>query len=180
MCGWQWVFVAANVLDSMLKELMGIVVAEAKELSMMNNRATLTSREVQTAVRLNLPGEVAKHAVAEGTKAVTKFSMNSGGPLSKRAGLQFPVSFCHNELKKRSGLRVGKGGSVYLAAVLEYTCAEVLELAGNASRDDHKRRIIPRHILLAVRSDEELTRLFKGTIPFAGVVPGFQPSLVHH
>jgi len=55
--------------------------------------------------------------------------------------------------------RMGAGAPVYLAAVLEYLCAEILELAGNAARDNKKSRIIPRHITLAVKNDEELNKL---------------------
>jgi histone H2A len=79
---------------------------------------------------------------------------------SSRAGLQFPVGRLHRFLREgRYGDRVGAGAPVFLAAVLEYLTVEVLELAGNAARDNKKTRISPRHIMLAIRNDEELNRL---------------------
>ncbi|MBN3292329.1 H2A1 protein, partial [Polypterus senegalus] len=82
---------------------------------------------------------------------------------SSRAGLQFPVGRVHRLLRKGNyAERVGAGAPVYLAAVLEYLTAEILELAGNAARDNKKTRIIPRHLQLAVRNDEELNKLLGG------------------
>ncbi|KAL0922442.1 hypothetical protein M5K25_006429 [Dendrobium thyrsiflorum] len=99
---------------------------------------------------------------------------------SVRAGLQFPVSRIGRYLKKgRYARRVGTGAPVYLAAVLEYLAAEVLELAGNAARDNKKNRIIPRHVLLAIRNDDELGKLLgRVTIAHGGVLPNINPVLL--
>ncbi|MGH0173659.1 UNVERIFIED_CONTAM: hypothetical protein FKN15_005995 [Acipenser sinensis] len=99
---------------------------------------------------------------------------------SSRAGLQFPVGRVHRLLRKGNyAQRVGAGAPVYLPAVLEYLTAEILELAGNAARDNKKTRIIPRHLQLAVRNDEELNKLMGGvTIAQGGVLPNIQAVLL--
>lgn len=75
--------------------------------------------------------------------------------------------------------RIGAGAPVYLAAVLEYLAAEILELAGNAARDNKKARIVPRHITLAVKNDEELNKLLGGvTIASGGVLPNINANLL--
>jgi histone H2B len=62
-----------QVMNSFVGDLFEQITSEAGKLSRYNKKATMSSREIQTAVRLVLPGELAKHAVSEGTKAVTKF-----------------------------------------------------------------------------------------------------------
>merc|ERR1712146_882397 len=97
-----------------------------------------------------------------------------------RAGLQFPVGRITRYLRKgRYADRIGAGAPVYLSAVLEYLAAEVLELAGNAARDNKKSRIIPRHIQLAIRNDDELIKLLATvTIASGGVLPNIHSVLL--
>ncbi|KAG6900478.1 hypothetical protein C0993_010197 [Termitomyces sp. T159_Od127] len=99
---------------------------------------------------------------------------------SAKAGLQFPVGRVHRHLKNGNyAQRVGAGAPVYLAAVLEYLAAEILELAGNAARDNKKQRIVPRHLQLAIRNDEELGKLLGDVvISQGGVVPHINPELL--
>ncbi|XP_031721201.1 histone H2B type 2-K1 [Anarhichas minor] len=65
---------AMSIMNSFVNDLFERIATEASRLAQYNKRSTITSREVQTAVRLLLPGELAKHAVSEGTKAVTKYT----------------------------------------------------------------------------------------------------------
>ncbi|KAM3872670.1 histone H2A-like [Diretmus argenteus] len=113
-----------------------------------------------------------------GKKAAPK--AKSAKSRSSRAGITFPVGRIHRLLKKGNyAQRIGSGAAIYLAAILEYLCAEILELAGNACRDNKRQRIAPRHILLAVRNDEELNKLLAGvTISDGGVLPNINASLL--
>ena len=98
---------------------------------------------------------------------------------SKRAGLHFPVGRIHRILRKGPyASRIGSFAPVYLAAVLEYLTAEVLELAGIMARDFGRNKILPRHVLLAVKNDTELDRLLKGVVmEGGGVLPNINPVL---
>ena len=95
--------------------------------------------------------------------------------------LQFPVAHIGRYLRQgKYTTRMGAGAPAYLAAVLEYLCAEILELAENAARDNKKSRIVPRHITtLAVKNDEELNKLLGGvTIASGGVLPNIHAVLL--
>ena len=63
-----------SIMNSFVNDVFERIASEAQRLAQYNKKATISSREIQTAVRLLLPGELAKHAVSEGTKAVTKYT----------------------------------------------------------------------------------------------------------
>ncbi|KAK1328811.1 hypothetical protein QTO34_010980 [Cnephaeus nilssonii] len=144
---------AMGIMNSFVNDIFERIAGEASRLAHYNKRSTITSREIQTAVRLLLPGELAKHAVSEGTKAVTKYTSSKnhvrtrkqGGKArakaktrSSRAGLQFPVGRVHRLLRK-----------------------------GNYAER------------LAIRNDEELNKLLgKVTIAQGGVLPNIQAVLL--
>ncbi|KAK7926220.1 hypothetical protein WMY93_008530 [Mugilogobius chulae] len=67
-----------SIMNSFVNDIFERIGGEASRLAHYNKRSTITSREIQTAVRLLLPGELAKHAVSEGTKAVTKYTSSKG------------------------------------------------------------------------------------------------------
>ncbi|KAL3805185.1 hypothetical protein ACHAWO_001282 [Cyclotella atomus] len=99
---------------------------------------------------------------------------------SSKAGLQFPVGVSDVTSVRASTPPVwSRCPPSNLAAVLEYLCAEILELAGNAARDNKKSRIVPRHLTLAIKNDEELNKLLGGvTIASGGVLPNIHAVLL--
>ncbi|KAJ2594629.1 hypothetical protein H4R99_005683 [Coemansia sp. RSA 1722] len=127
-----------------------------------------------------MPAKSVTGPAATGGKYKTGASSKRIQSRSSKAGLQFPVGRVHRYLKHhaKSTTRVGAKAAVYTAAVLEYLVAEVLELAGNAARDFKLKRILPRHLQLAIRGDDELDLLVKATIAGGGVIPHIHKQLL--
>jgi histone H2A len=181
---------AMAIMNSFVQDMFDRLAKEAARLAKASKHRTMTSRDIQSATRLLLGSELAKHAVSEGTKAVTKYnaSQATGGPAgggkkrvkgtsrSTLAGIGFPVGRIHSRLRDGNYTdRIGSGAPVYLAAVLEYLCAEILELSNTGK----VKRIKPRHIMLAIRNDEELDKLFRGVmINNSGALPYIDPRLL--
>jgi len=179
--------ITAYSLDEL--DILGRIVI-AKIMKVCNNMAihtpakTLSSRDISTAVRITFPGELAKRAIFEGTGAVAKYTSTAkdakGGKKVRRqhmAHLVLSVARIERAMMLTSLLkRRASTASVFLSAVVEYTFAEILDLAGNTAKDRKKSRISRRDIMFAIRRDEELNKMFDDVILAGGIVPELEIS----
>ncbi|XP_023942852.1 histone H2A, sperm-like [Bicyclus anynana] len=99
---------------------------------------------------------------------------------SSRSGLTLPVGRVHKILKKGNyAPRVGHGASIYLTAIVEYLASEILDLASDVANENNKLRLVPRHLMFAIKNDEELSMMLNGVcISQAGVLPGINAQLL--
>lgn len=181
------------MINNIVRILLSRSMNSVNRVMISTGTKTISSREVQTSVRLLFPDELSKYAVSEGTKSVIKYNASKDDEPSKKsektapvsrsasAGLTFPVTRVENIMRSLSNVeRVSGTAAVYMAAVLEYVIAELLEIAGRVTAESKKMRITPRHIKLAILNDAELSRLFSGVILSGGVAAYVEESLIKH
>merc|ERR1712093_411804 len=99
--------------------------------------------------------------------------------MQTKAGLKFPVGRLKRYLRlhKLSNVnRVGASAAVFMAATLEYPTAEIMEPSGDRCKEDKRQRVKPRHILLSVKADEELSKIMSGQFPREA---GMEPKDIH-
>ncbi len=171
---------ALSCLNNLVEITVQKIMVGVDRILLATSKKTVNARDIQDAVRLTLPGELCKHAVSEGTKAVVKYNGSKAAGMpgdkpvmkSSRAGLCFSVPRIQKLMMRMSVVQRKTGvAAVYITAVCEYLMAEIMELAGNIARDSKRVRITPRHIKLAVCNDEELKVFYKDTVFAGGVMP---------
>ena len=182
---------AISVMTDILGWLLGCLVAC---LSVGNDAAESTTADaVVSVLPFVLSGELIRHARSEACKAVLKanekhsgasdlsawLQSEEAGTITQDAGLVFSVPLLGSALTQLGVRRVTVTAAVAAAATLEYMCAEMLELAGNAASDlAVAQAVTSRCICLAIHGDEELDNVIRGDIVGGGVIPFLQPSLV--
>ena len=173
-----------STMTNITKFQIRVLMEKVNRLRQTADLKTITAREIQAAVPFVYKGELAKYAISEAQKAVTKYNTTppapktAGGaknaPVSRgsRAGLTFPVTRIGKIMDELStASRKSDSSAVYLTAVIEYVNGQILEQAGNMARDNNRVRILPRYITLPIAADAELAATFKNVIMSGGVLP---------
>ena len=152
-----------NLFHAKLLDNMNLLIAQG-------SRVTTKSRDVGNAANMVLIGKLGKHLTSRAVAALTRFNASLGpegqvGNAAAAAGLTFPPSRFKKEIRKLSiAKRVGKSTGVYMAALSEALCHELLKLAGNSSRDNKRVRIKIEDLRNAIEADKELSALFRNVL----------------
>jgi histone H2A len=162
---------ATDAIDSLVKTTLGKIKDQACKLTLLKGGKTIDIKILTAALELFFPDELAKHAIAEGTKAVTQYHTDSqdsqdsqATTQAAKAGLVFNVGRVKRHLKDHITLRVSQDTPVFLAAVLEYVTAEILELAGRNAESRSRKTIDTKAVHCSIHEDVELKGVFSDTL----------------
>lgn len=152
---------------------------------------TLDSKTIRTAVMLTLPRDLSKHSIADGTRAVAKYTasvtesqeskkQSKSISKAKRSGLEFPPKRVYDDLlgNTSSFQRRQAEAEVFIAGVIEYLVADLFELSGNRTFDNGRKRINVRDISLAISNDNSLSKLFENVYVPGGVDVHIEPEVL--
>jgi len=136
-----------NIINDMIVKLGEKIVKTAIHLGDIGKKKTIGHREIKIASILLIPGELSKHALSEGDKSIIKDNWKK---------IQFKLGKSRKLIEKHilKDKLIGQQGIIYLTAVLEYIAAEIIDLSGRATKDNHFVQIKPRHIMFAIKNDE--------------------------
>ena len=168
---------AKQQLRVVVEDLADRIAQQARQLTVANDRKTVSDLEVKTAVQLILGGGLADNAIDDATMAIESYDATDSGPKVVRAGLIVPPSLAEKNIRDHSNLRVSEKAGVYLAAVMEHLIADMTERAGKEAQEDKRKRITVRQLYLAISSDEELKKVVKTELLGGGVLPYIHSSL---
>lgn len=182
---------SSEQLDSLLKHISMRLAREARAIAHSTGRLTIQHEDVEAAVRLIFPENLAKHAMENGLKALDSFQNADKSVHNKasRSGLSIPPHISEKHLREQnstkekaaSRLNVSEKAQIYLAAIIEYIASQYLEVAGNTTRDGKRKNVTTRDIYVASAEDEDLTNLMH-RVNFswigAGVIPYIHEAFI--
>jgi histone H3/H4 len=172
---------ALDSLDAIMVHLAEAITSRVHAIA--DDGKTIGAKDVSSVVQLLFPGELSLHANASFTKRLEQCKAATKG-WQVASGLVFPFSLAMRHLRQfgRTTLRVSKLAGVCLASSVQYIASEIIELATGMARNDAKKRIKNRHVMLAIHNDAELHQLLieelKVFLPSTGVMSSIHPFLV--
>lgn len=185
---------AKQQVDGLLRSVAENISLQALRLvgPKVKNQSTVTFREIETAMEILFAGNLAKGCKKRATKAVKKYKVSkkkketskNDKPVRReqRAGLLFSIALCEKFIRRFGEVKkkIGSSAPVYLAAVLQNLCAEIIVHASALAKDKKKSTITVRHIFTALSTTEELNLLmerFNIQLLGCGVLPYIHPEL---
>jgi histone H3/H4 len=173
------------ILNNIEHFLVQKIMNTANNLLKLSDGKTLTDTLIKSSIRMVYIDNLSIGAIRQidkSVKAYNNYISQSKEKISRshKADLQISVSRIEKLMRSYTlkGCRLSSDAVIAVAASVEYIIAEVVELAGNAARDNKKIRISPRHISLAIKLDIELQKLFSKTHLGGGVIPNIHSSLL--
>lgn len=182
--------ISMKIMNSLIYDIFTRIAQEASHLVKIGGGNTLDTRCIETATKLVLINGLRKHGLMEARKAVNKYNASiikcdndnyndndndndyddpfsmKNARRSTKAGLVFPVGRIAKYLKEGGYniKRIASLAPIYMAAILEYFIAEIIELSGNTAKQMKRKRILPMHIYISIKKDDELKSLLHETI----------------
>lgn len=160
------------------------------QIMFRTGKKTIGAQEIKSATRLVLREDLMTNAIKKAEEAVKKYKLSKekresskekSNPVSRNesAGLIFPVTRIQTLMMSLSTVsRKTDSSAVFFAAVCEYLVTEVLVNAGRTARENKRVRIIPRHIMMAVKLDPELSQVYRNAVFAGGVVPNISSKIL--
>ena len=178
---------ALDVLLGLAEHALEKVVVAVNALHIAGRKGKLEARSIEAACRIVFPTEISKFAISHGSAAALRFHNNKKSSDGKKhsskekAGVSFSPSRLLKYLKRnlcKAISQISPRSLAYLAGVMDYLMAEVMDLSIAAARDNKKKRISARSIVLAVKYDAELNKVFNGYMFNGGEIPHIEPAFL--
>lgn len=177
---------AKQQLNSILCLICEKISNQVIRLTRMSKKKTLSVKEIRNAVKITMIGELAENSTIRGDKAIQNFNGNDSKNTTRqnKADIIFPPSIIEKFLRdfEMSKIMITGESPIYLAAIMEYLCREILDIASNIAIEYKRKRISIRDLELAVKNDPEINSLFINLdLSFlgGGVVPCIHPLLIN-
>lgn len=170
--------VSLSIINNLIKVIIAKLTYVINIITIRINIKTLSPRDIQAAINLSFPLKLAKNATTMGYNAISHYKSfldtepDGIGPIQRktRAGLIFNVTRIEKLMMIGISLnRKNKMSAVYMTAVVEYVCSEILKKSSDVTKLYSKARLTPRHIKLGISNNVELSFLYEDTIIGGGI-----------